>query len=140
LRTPKATSEPTAGPSRLCGYLSLRGIVVIGEEQLGETGPGTYLALYHELAHAVEDYGLPDQREQLKALYETAKANGKWFQPSGEPAYAMLNYHEYFAIASEAFLDLGTPAYDSINAGVVTPAALRDYDPAIYGFLAAIYC
>jgi hypothetical protein len=93
----------------------------------------------HELAHAFHDQRLGFDNPEVRALYEKAKAGGRYDQverfrgpgrgTSVERAYALTNPQEYFAEGSEAFfLRNDFAPFDR--------AALKSLDPALHDFLA----
>lgn len=89
----------------------------------------------HEMAHAVHLHGLTDeQRERLVELYQAQQGDAAGFTDD----YAASHVEEYFAQATQAFMDVS-------DYGLLRGEAdqgdewLRANDPDLYAFLESIY-
>ena len=84
--------------------------------------------MVHEFAHAVhgvEPFQGFDAR--LKSAYENAIDTGLW-----EGSYAATNRAEYWAVATQAWFELGGHEID-------TRWELEIYDPAIFGLIREVF-
>jgi hypothetical protein len=91
----------------------------------------------HELAHAYHDRVLGFENPQIEAVFQQAKAAGKYDQVLRQDsegrkrlakAYAMTNAKEYFAECSEAF-------FSRNDFFPFTAAELKQHDPEMYALL-----
>ncbi len=118
------------------GGLSSQGRIVVGvaEENLagiGETEyPKGYSIAMHELAHAIQNYALPQaERKRITGAFEAREAaKGPWTE-----SYGSSNEQEYFAQLTNAWFGL--------NAGMGNNGAgwVRENDPVMAEELDRLY-
>jgi len=66
-----------------------------------ESSNGMQNTVVHEFAHAIESQGLtPSTKRRVIRCYNDAKRDETWTSPS----YAMSNYPEYWAVASQVYM------------------------------------
>jgi hypothetical protein len=91
----------------------------------------------HELAHTIMNVGLSQgDRDRIDDRYLAAKQEGLW---AGD--YAMTNDLEFWAVMSQFYFSAGpngtySPTFNHVANG---PDALKQYDPATFALLDALY-
>jgi putative membrane-bound dehydrogenase-like protein len=93
--------------------------------------------LLHELAHAYHDQVLTFDHAEVLAAYKAAKERKNYesvlrFSGKMERAYALVNHHEYFAEATEAYF--GTNDFYPF-----VRAELKEHDPEIFRILEDVW-
>ncbi len=95
------------------------------------------LVVLHELAHAYHDQFLDFENPKIKAVYEAAKASGKYEKVLAHTGrmvrhYGMNNHKEYFAEGTEAWF-YRNDFYPFVR------AELKEFDPALHALLKEIW-
>jgi hypothetical protein len=104
--------------------------------QRGSTVYGQNICV-HELAHTIMNVGLtPQEQALIENRFLAAQQEGLW---TGD--YAMTNSNEFWAVMSEFYFSAGPsatyePEFHHIANG---PEKLKQYDPATFALLDAIY-
>lgn len=93
--------------------------------------------ILHELAHSFHDQVHGFDNKEIRAVFEKAKASGKYNQVLDHRGrqvrhYGMNNEKEYFAESSEAYLGVND-FYPFVR------AELKDFDPAMYELMRKIW-
>lgn len=89
----------------------------------------------HELSHALMFLGMTSkQRNSVISRFEAAMREGKW-----KDAYASTSYAEFFADLSIAYFGSEIPTAHHLKGYKRGAAWLKNYDPASYAVLDAIY-
>ncbi len=126
--------------ARGLGPTPIRPAVSCGEENLLNYAGDPYATeniLVHEFAHAIHQMGLntvdQDFDAHLETLYDAAVEKELW-----KGTYAITNKAEYWAEGTQSWFDTNRSNDDQHN-HVDTRDKLKEYDPALAGFLTEIY-